>query len=63
METSYKLSSLYADVWVTQGMTTSYDLSYNLRFNRLYRRRVKFLPLKKNLSLKLLRLRMLKETI
>jgi hypothetical protein len=38
-------------------------LSYNLRFDRLYRRRVKFLPLKKSLSLKLLRLRMLKETI
>ena len=37
-------------------------LSYNLRFNRLYRRRAKFLPLKKGLSLKLLRLRTLKET-
>jgi len=36
-------------------------LSYNLRFNKLYRRRAKFLPLKKNLSLKLLRLRTLKE--
>ena len=42
---------------------TSYLLSYNLRFNRLYRRRAKFLPLEKSLSLKLLRLRMLKETI
>ena len=41
---------------------TSYLLSYNLRFNRLYRRRAKFLPLKKSLSLKLLRLRILKET-
>jgi len=40
---------------------TSYLLSYNLKFNRLYRRRAKFLPLKKSLSLKLLRLRMLKE--
>jgi len=40
---------------------TSYLLSYSLRFNRLYRRRAKFLPLKKSLSLKLLRLRMLKE--
>jgi hypothetical protein len=38
-------------------------LSYNLRFDRLYRRRAKFLPLKKSLSLKLLRLRILKETI
>jgi len=38
-------------------------LSYNLRFNRLYRRRGKFLPLKKSLSLKLLRSRTLKETI
>jgi len=37
--------------------------SYNLRFNRPYRRRGKFLPLKKSLSLKLLRLRTLKETI
>ena len=36
-------------------------LSYNLRFNKLYRRRVKFLSLKKCLSLKLLRLRTLKE--
>ncbi len=36
-------------------------LSYNLRFNKLYRRRVKFLPLKKSLSLKLLGLRTLKE--
>jgi len=36
-------------------------LSYDLRFDRLYRRRVKFLPLKKSLSLKLLRLRTLKE--
>jgi hypothetical protein len=36
-------------------------LSYNLRFNRLYRRRAKFLLLKKSLSLKLLRLRILKE--
>ena len=36
-------------------------LSYNLRFGRLYRRRAKFLPLKKSLSLKLLRLRTLKE--
>ena len=42
---------------------TSYSLSYNLRFDRLYRRRAKFLPLKKSLSLKLLRLRILKETI
>ena len=40
---------------------TSYLLNYNLRFDRPYRRRVKFLPLKKNLSLKLLRLRTLKE--
>ncbi len=40
---------------------TSYLLSYNLRFNKLYRRRAKFLPLKKSLSLKLLRLRTLKE--
>jgi hypothetical protein len=39
----------------------SYLLSYNLRFNRLYRRRAKFLSLKKRLSLKLLRLRTLKE--
>ena len=38
-------------------------LSYNLRFNRPYRRRAKFLPLKKNLSLKLLGLRILKEII
>jgi len=38
-------------------------LSYDLRFNRLYRRRGKFLPLKKSLSLKLLGLRTLKETI
>jgi len=37
--------------------------SYNLRFNRLYRRRGKFLPFKKSLSLKLLGLRTLKETI
>ena len=36
-------------------------LNYNLRFDRLYRRRVKFLSPKKNLSLKLLRLRTLKE--
>ena len=42
---------------------TSYSLSYNLRFDRLYRRRAKFLPLKKSLSLKLLGLKMLKETI
>ena len=42
---------------------TSYLLSYNLRFNRLYRRRAKFLPLRKSLSLKLLGLRMLKKTI
>jgi hypothetical protein len=42
---------------------TSYSLSYNLRFDRLYRRRVKFLPLKKSLSLRLLRLKILKETI
>jgi hypothetical protein len=28
---------------------TSYSLSYNLRFDRLYRRRAKFLPLKKSL--------------
>ena len=40
---------------------TSYSLNYNLRFNRLYRRRVKFLPFKKNLSLRLLGLRTLKE--
>ena len=40
---------------------TSYSLSYNLRFNKPYRRRAKFLPLKKSLSLKLLRLRTLKE--
>jgi hypothetical protein len=38
-------------------------LSYNLRFNRLYRRRVKFLPLEKSLSLKLLGLRILKKII
>jgi len=38
-------------------------LSYDLRFNRLYRRRAKFLPPKKSLSLRLLRLRTLKETI
>jgi len=38
-------------------------LSYNLRFNRLYRRRAKFLPPKKSLSLKLFRLKTLKETI
>jgi len=37
--------------------------SYNLRFNRPYRRRGKFLPLKKSLSLKLLGSRTLKETI
>ena len=36
-------------------------LSYNLRFNKLYRRRAKFLPLKKSLSLRLLGLRTLKE--
>ena len=42
---------------------TSYSLSYDLRFGRLYRRRAKFLPLKKSLSLKLLRLRILKEII
>ena len=42
---------------------TSYSLSYNLRFDRPYRRRAKFLPFKKSLSLKLLRSRMLKETI
>jgi hypothetical protein len=36
-------------------------LSYGLRFNRPYRRRAKFLPLKKNLSLKLLGLKILKE--
>jgi hypothetical protein len=41
----------------------SYLPSYNLRFDRLYRRRVKFLLLKKSLFLKLLRLRILKETI
>jgi hypothetical protein len=40
---------------------TSYLLSYNLRFNKLYRRRAKFLPLKKSLSLRLLGLRTLKE--
>jgi hypothetical protein len=42
---------------------TSYSPSYSLRFGRLYRRRVKFLSLKKSLSLKLLELRILKETI
>jgi len=42
---------------------TSYLPSYNLRFNRPYRRRAKFLPFKKSLSLKLLRLKTLKETI
>jgi hypothetical protein len=41
----------------------NYLLSYNLRFNRLYRRRAKFLPFKKGLFLKLFRLRMLKKTI
>ena len=41
----------------------SYLPSYDLRFNRLYKRRVKFLPLKKSLSLKPLRLKMLKKTI
>jgi len=41
---------------------TSYSLSYNLRFGRPYKRRVKFLLLKKSLSLKLLRLKILKET-
>ena len=35
--------------------------SYSLRFGRLYRRRAKFLSLKKSLSLRLLRLRTLKE--
>ena len=40
---------------------TSYLLSYGLRFSRLYRRRAKFLSLKKSLSLRLLRLRTLKE--
>jgi len=34
-----------------------------LRFNRPYRKRAKFLSFKKSLSLKLLRLRILKETI
>ena len=42
---------------------TSYLLSYNLRFNRPYKRRAKFLPFKKSLSLKLFKLRILKETI
>ena len=42
---------------------TSYLLSYDLRFNRPYKKRAKFLPFKKSLSLKLLRLRMLKETL
>jgi len=42
---------------------TSYLPSYNLRFDRLYRKRAKFLPPKKSLSLKLLGLRTLKETI
>ena len=42
---------------------TSYLPSYNLKFNRLYRKRAKFLLFKKSLSLKLLKLRMLKETI
>jgi hypothetical protein len=42
---------------------TSYLLSYNLRFDRLYRRRAKFLPFKKSLFLKLFGLRILKETI
>jgi hypothetical protein len=42
---------------------TSYLPNYNLRFNRTYRRKAKFLPLKKSLFLKLLRLRILKETI
>ena len=42
---------------------TSYLLSYNMRFDRLYRKKAKFLPLKKSLSLKLLGLRILKETI
>ena len=37
-------------------------LSYNLRFGRPYKRRAKFLLLKKSLSLTLLRLRTLKET-
>ena len=36
-------------------------LSYNLRFDRPYKRRAKFLPLEKSLSLKLLGLRTLKE--
>jgi hypothetical protein len=42
---------------------TSYSLSYDLRFDRPYRRRAKFLPLEKSLSLKLLGSKMLKETI
>jgi hypothetical protein len=42
---------------------TSYLPSYNLRFDRLYRRRAKFLIFKKSLSLKLLKLKILKETI
>ena len=41
----------------------NYLLSYNLKFNRLYRRKAKFLPLKKSLSLKLFKLRLLKKTI
>jgi hypothetical protein len=41
----------------------NYLLSYNLRFDRLYRKRAKFLFFKKSLSLKLLKLRILKETI
>ena len=40
---------------------TSYLLSYNLRFNKPYRRRVKFLSFKKSLSLKLLRSKMVKK--
>jgi len=37
--------------------------NYNLRFNKPYRRRVKFLFLKKSLSLKLLKLKILKEIL
>ena len=41
----------------------SYLLSYNLRFDRPYKKRAKFLFFKKSLFLKLLRLKMLKKTI
>jgi hypothetical protein len=42
---------------------TNYLLSYNLRFDRLYGRKANFLFFEKSLSLKLLRLKILKETI